>query len=164
MAGSKGSGDGPTPARGPIPRYNTRFIASISGDFMAVSLNPLDLYDVRSLLSDEERLVQDSVGRFVDERVLPIIGDCFDQARFPRELIPEIASLGLLGATIPEAYGGGGMNAVMTRRGNGDTKDAQASAARPQADRPASTRRARRRERGRSAVPVVETAVMAAPS
>lgn len=79
---------------------------------MAASLNPFDLYDVRSLLSDEERMVQDSVARFVDQRVLPIIGDCFDQARFPKELIPEIAQLGLLGATIPEQYGGGGMNAV----------------------------------------------------
>jgi glutaryl-CoA dehydrogenase len=79
---------------------------------MAVSLNPLDLYDVRSLLTDEERMVQDTVARFVDERVLPIIGDCFDQARFPKELIPEIASLGLLGATIPEEYGGAGMNGV----------------------------------------------------
>ena len=79
---------------------------------MATRLDPLDLYDVRSLLTDEERMVQDSVGRFVDERVLPIIGDCFDQARFPKELIPEIAGLGLLGATIPEEYGGGGMNSV----------------------------------------------------
>jgi glutaryl-CoA dehydrogenase len=75
-------------------------------------LNPLDLYDVRAELSDEERMVQDSVARFVDDKVLPIIGDCFDQARFPAELIPEIASLGLLGATIPEEYGGGGMNQV----------------------------------------------------
>jgi glutaryl-CoA dehydrogenase len=79
---------------------------------MASRLNPLDLYDVRSLLSDEERMVQDSVGRFVDERVLPIIGECFDQGRFPKELIPEIASLGLLGATIPEKYGCAGMNSV----------------------------------------------------
>ncbi len=79
---------------------------------MAVRLDPLDLYDVRSLLSDEERMVQDSVGRFVDEKVLSIIGDCFDQGRFPKELIPEIAGLGLLGATIPEEYGGAGMNGV----------------------------------------------------
>lgn len=78
----------------------------------APRLDPLDLYDVRSLLSDEERMVQATVGRFVDEKVLPIIGDCFDQARFPVELIPEIASLGLLGATIPEEYGGAGMNGV----------------------------------------------------
>ncbi|GLQ96399.1 acyl-CoA dehydrogenase family protein [Dyella mobilis] len=79
---------------------------------MAARLNPLDLYDVRSLLTDEERMVQDTVGRFVDERVLPIISDCFDQGRFPKELIPEIASLGLLGATIPEKYGCAGMNGV----------------------------------------------------
>src|SRR5690349_9831547 len=79
---------------------------------MAVRLNPLDLYDVRALLSDEERMVQDSVGRFVDEKVLPIIGDCFDQGRFPKELIPEIANLGLLGATIPEKYGCAGLNNV----------------------------------------------------
>src|SRR5580692_1299544 len=97
-------------ARG--PRYNNGFYASVPGASMAVSLNPLDLYDVRSLLTDEERMVQDTVGRFVDERVLPIIGDCFDQARFPKELVPEIASLGLLGATIPEKYGCAGMNAV----------------------------------------------------
>jgi glutaryl-CoA dehydrogenase len=94
------------------PRYNSGFYAFVPELLMAVSLNPLDLYDVRSLLTDEERMVQDTVARFVDERVLPIIGDCFDQARFPKELIPEIAGLGLLGATIPEQYGGAGMNAV----------------------------------------------------
>ena len=78
----------------------------------AARLNPLDLFDIRAQLSDEERMVQDSVARFTDEKVLPIIGDCFDQGRFPSELIPEIAGLGLLGATIPEEYGGAGMNGV----------------------------------------------------
>src|SRR5687768_12100158 len=76
------------------------------------ALNPVDLYDVRSLLSEEECAVQDTVARFTDERVLPIIGDAFDQGRFPKELIPEIASLGLLGSSLPEEYGGGGLNAV----------------------------------------------------
>ena len=64
----------------------------------AASLNPTDLYDVRSLLSEEERMVQDTVARFTNERVLPIIGDCFDQGRFPKELVPEMAELGLLGS------------------------------------------------------------------
>ncbi|MDZ5842007.1 acyl-CoA dehydrogenase family protein [Stenotrophomonas maltophilia] len=77
-----------------------------------MALDPYDLFDVRSLLSEEERAVQDSVARFTDERVLPIIGDAFDQARFPAELVPEIASLGLLGATLPAEYGGGGLGAV----------------------------------------------------
>jgi len=78
----------------------------------AAALNPVDLYDVRSLLSEEERMVQDTVARFTDERVLPVIGDCFDQARFPKELIPEMAELGLLGSSLPTEYGCAGMNAV----------------------------------------------------
>ncbi|MDH7451584.1 acyl-CoA dehydrogenase family protein [Luteimonas composti] len=77
-----------------------------------MALQSHDLYDVRSLLSDEERAVQDSVARFTDERVLPIIGACFDEGRFPTELIPEIAGLGLLGATLPAQYGGAELNYV----------------------------------------------------
>ncbi|MBA8886460.1 glutaryl-CoA dehydrogenase [Dokdonella fugitiva] len=78
----------------------------------ATPLNPTDLYDIRSMLSDEERMVQDTVARFTDERVLPIIGDCFDKARFPTELIPEMAELGLLGSSLPVEYGCAGMNGV----------------------------------------------------
>jgi len=74
-------------------------------------LNPLDLYDLRGLLSDDERMIQDSVGRFVDEKVLPIIQECFENHHFPRELIPELAGLGLLGSSI-EGYDCAGLNAV----------------------------------------------------
>ena len=54
----------------------------------ATTLDPYDLYDVRSLLSDEERMVQDTVARFTDERVLPIIGDCFDKGALPARTGP----------------------------------------------------------------------------
>jgi glutaryl-CoA dehydrogenase len=74
-------------------------------------LNPVDLYDVASMLSDEERMVHASVQRFVDERVLPVIRECFEQHRFPRELVPELAALGLLGSSL-EGYGCAGMNAT----------------------------------------------------
>jgi glutaryl-CoA dehydrogenase len=77
-----------------------------------MALNPYDLYDVRSMLSEEERAVQDTVARFTDERVLPIIGEAFDQGRFPRELVPEIAEMGLLGSSLPEKYGCAGLNSV----------------------------------------------------
>ncbi|WP_024868874.1 acyl-CoA dehydrogenase family protein [Pseudoxanthomonas suwonensis] len=77
-----------------------------------MALPAYDLFDVRSLLSEEERAVQEAVARFTDERVLPVIGECFDQARFPKELVPEIASLGLLGSSLPEEYGCAGLNAV----------------------------------------------------
>src|SRR5688572_8982658 len=74
-------------------------------------LNSLDLYDVRGLLTEDERAVQDSVGRFVDERVLPVIQDCFEKHVFPKELIPELADLGLLGSSI-HGYDCAGLNAV----------------------------------------------------
>ena len=75
------------------------------------SLNPLDLFDIRSQLSEEESMVQDTVARFVDERVLPIIRECFEEHRFPSELVPEMAALGLLGCTL-EGYGCAGLNSV----------------------------------------------------
>ena len=61
-------------------------------------LSPLDLFNVRAALSEDERLVQDAVARMVDEKILPIIGGAFEEHRFPRELVPELAAMGLLGA------------------------------------------------------------------
>ena len=75
------------------------------------SLNPLDLFDIRSQLSEEELMVQDTVARFVDDKVLPIIRECFEEHRFPSELVPEMAALGLLGCTL-EGYDCAGLNSV----------------------------------------------------
>jgi len=72
----------------------------------------LDFYDIDSALSEEERAVRDSVRRFVDERVLPIIGEAYVQGRFPKELIPEMGELGVFGANLPEEYGCAGLNNV----------------------------------------------------
>src|SRR5256885_9498128 len=72
----------------------------------------LDFFNIDSLLSEEERAVRDSVRRFVDERVLPIIGQCYVDGRFPREIIPEMAELGVFGANLPEEYGCAGLNNV----------------------------------------------------
>jgi glutaryl-CoA dehydrogenase len=77
----------------------------------ARTLDPMDLFGVRAALSEEERLVQDSVARLVDQEVLPIIQQCFEEHRFPRELIPKLASLGLLGSSI-EGYDCAGLNAT----------------------------------------------------
>ena len=74
-------------------------------------MNALDLFDLRSCLTEEEQLVQDSVARLVDARVLPIIQECFENHRFPRELVPELAALGLLGASL-EGYGCAGLNSI----------------------------------------------------
>jgi glutaryl-CoA dehydrogenase len=74
-------------------------------------LNPLDLYDVRSELSEEECMVQDTVARFVDDRAIPKMRAAFEQHHFPRELIGEVAELGLLGSSI-EGYDCAGLNSI----------------------------------------------------
>ncbi|MBZ5673911.1 MAG: acyl-CoA dehydrogenase family protein [Acidobacteriia bacterium] len=71
----------------------------------------VDYLRIDSLFSEQELLVRETARRFVDERVLPLIRDCFRDARFPKELIPEMASLGFLGANL-EGYGCAGMNNV----------------------------------------------------
>src|SRR3954463_11032735 len=71
-----------------------------------------DFFAIDTQLNDEERAVRDSVRRFVDERVLPIIGNCYVEGRFPKELIPAMAELGVFGANLPEEYGCAGLNNV----------------------------------------------------
>jgi glutaryl-CoA dehydrogenase len=86
--------------------------AGPAGKARSVSaLNPLDLFDVRSMLNEEEAMVQDTVARFVDDQVLPVIREAFEQHRFPRELVPEIAALGLLGSSL-HGYECAGLNGV----------------------------------------------------
>jgi glutaryl-CoA dehydrogenase len=71
-----------------------------------------DLFNIDAALTEEERAVRDAVRKFVDERVLPIIGECYVQGRFPKEIIPEMAELGVFGANLPEEYGCAGLNNV----------------------------------------------------
>ena len=71
-----------------------------------------DFLDIDSVLSEEERAVRDSVGRFVDERVLPVIGKAYVDGKFPKELVPGMAELGVFGANLPEEYGCAGLNNV----------------------------------------------------
>ncbi|GCE17479.1 acyl-CoA dehydrogenase family protein [Dictyobacter kobayashii] len=70
-----------------------------------------DLYALDSTFSEEERMVRDTVRKFVRERVMPIIGEHFEAGTFPRELIPEMAELGLLGMHL-DGYGCAGLSAV----------------------------------------------------
>jgi glutaryl-CoA dehydrogenase len=71
-----------------------------------------DFYDIDSLLSEEEKAVRDSVRRFVDDNVLPVIGECYVEGRFPKEIVPGLAQLGVFGANLPEEYGCAGLNNV----------------------------------------------------
>ena len=79
---------------------------------MAARFEGIDFYDVDSLLSEEERMVRDTIREWVEDRVLPIIGDAYVDRRFPVELIPEIGELGMLGANLPAKYGCAELNNV----------------------------------------------------
>jgi glutaryl-CoA dehydrogenase len=72
----------------------------------------VDFYRLDDLLSEEERLVRSTVGRFVDERFLPIIAEHYERGTFPTEIVPELARLGVFGMHL-HGYGAAGMSNVM---------------------------------------------------
>src|SRR5579871_5731199 len=71
----------------------------------------VDYFSIDSQFSAQELMVRQTARQFVDERVLPLIRDCFREARFPRELVAEMGRLGVFGANL-EGYGCAGMNNV----------------------------------------------------
>jgi len=79
---------------------------------MAEKFRGVDFYDVDSLLSEEERLVRDTTREWVEEQILPIIQEAYIQRRFPVEIIPGMAEVGMLGSNLPEEYGCAGLNHV----------------------------------------------------
>jgi glutaryl-CoA dehydrogenase len=72
----------------------------------------VDFYQLEGQLSEEERAVRDTVRAWVDEHLMPVIGECYIEGRFPKQLIPGLAELGVLGANLPEEYGCAGLNNV----------------------------------------------------
>jgi glutaryl-CoA dehydrogenase len=72
----------------------------------------VDFYDMDSLLDEEERMIRDTVRDWVEDRVMPLIGEAYVERRFPTELISEIGELGMLGANLPEEYGCAGLGNV----------------------------------------------------
>ncbi len=70
-----------------------------------------DYLDFDGLLTEDQRLVRDTVGSWVDDKVLPIIEEAAWEGRFPRELVPEMAAMSLFGSTIAE-YGLPGLDNV----------------------------------------------------
>ncbi len=72
----------------------------------------VDFLDVDSLFTEEEKAVRDTVRRWVDDAVMPIIAKHYLDGNFPMGLVPQMAELGLFGANLPEEYGCAGLNNV----------------------------------------------------
>jgi glutaryl-CoA dehydrogenase len=79
---------------------------------MAGTFQGTDFFDIDALLSEEERMVRDTVRAWVEEELMPVIGEAYVGHRMPRELIPGMAELGVLGANLPEEYGCAGLNNI----------------------------------------------------
>ncbi len=93
---------------------------------MSTNYKGVDYYNLDDLLSEEERMVRQSVRDFVNSEVLPVIEHHNQAMTFPKELIPKMAELGTFGPTLPEEYGGIGINNVsyglmMTELERGDS-------------------------------------------
>ncbi len=72
----------------------------------------VDYYNIESLLTEEERLIRNTVRDFTDREVLPIIEEYYMKGTFPTQLVRRMGELGLLGMTLPEKYGGAGVSNV----------------------------------------------------
>ena len=71
----------------------------------------IDFYNIDAQLSDEERMVRDAVRDWVSDQVIPIIEEHCRNSTFPRELVPQMAEMGLLGVNL-DGYGCAGMSNV----------------------------------------------------
>jgi len=70
----------------------------------------VDFYEIDSLLQEDEIQIRGHVRDWVEERYLPLIEDAYEKAYFPTDVIPELAEMGLLGASLPEKYGCAGVS------------------------------------------------------
>ncbi len=72
----------------------------------------VDYYNIKSLLSEEEIMIRDTVREFVSDEVIPIIEEYNRKSEFPMHLISKMGELGLFGSTLPQEYGCAEMNNV----------------------------------------------------
>ena len=76
-----------------------------------MSFHALDFYNIDELLTEEQRLTRKSVRAFVDERIMPDIAEHFEAGTFPKELVPELGKMGLLGSSL-KGYGCAGVDSI----------------------------------------------------
>jgi glutaryl-CoA dehydrogenase len=71
-----------------------------------------DYFLLDELLTDEHRLIRDSVRNYVKKEISPIIEEYAQQAAFPEQIVGQLGQMGCFGPTIPEQYGGGGLDYI----------------------------------------------------
>jgi len=71
-----------------------------------------DYYQVDELLTEEHRLIRESVRTWVKREISPIIDEYYEKAQFPAQILPGLGEIGAFGPYIPEQYGGAGLDQI----------------------------------------------------
>ncbi|MEO7263866.1 MAG: acyl-CoA dehydrogenase family protein [Ferruginibacter sp.] len=71
-----------------------------------------DYFNVDELLTEEHKLIRESVRNYVKKEISPIIEDYAQRAEFPQQIVKQLGDLGCFGPTVPEQYGGGGLDYI----------------------------------------------------
>src|SRR3978361_182507 len=71
-----------------------------------------DYFNVDELLTEEHKLIRDTVRTYVKKEISPIIEDYAQRAEFPQQIVKQLGDIGCFGPTIPEQYGGGGLDYI----------------------------------------------------
>jgi glutaryl-CoA dehydrogenase len=82
------------------------------GEPQILPFNWADPFDLDHQLTDEERMVRDTAEAYAQEKLQPRVTEAYLDENFDRAILSEMGELGLLGATIPESYGGAGLGYV----------------------------------------------------
>lgn len=77
---------------------------------LSINISKPDLYLTDELFTEEELILRDTVREWVDREYIPLMEDCYEEGRFPIELVKSLGEMDLLGVFVPEKYGGAGMS------------------------------------------------------
>jgi len=71
-----------------------------------------DYYLVDDLLTEEHKFIRETVRSYVKKEISPIIEDYAQRAEFPQQIVKQMGDLGVFGPTVPQEYGGGGLDYI----------------------------------------------------
>ena len=76
------------------------------------NFEPVDFYEIDSLLTDEQKLIRDSIRSFVSKEISPNIEDWYERNHFPLDIVKKMGNTGIFGPTVSDKYGGGGLDNI----------------------------------------------------
>ena len=76
------------------------------------NFNHVDFYEIDKLLTEEQKLIRDSIRKFVDKEISPNIEEWYENNHFPLDIVGKMGKTGIFGPNVSEKYGGGGLDSI----------------------------------------------------